>query len=88
VAAPKKPLDKKFVVTYYLSHKTPCHSSPQKQIGTPAQLGEPIRTPLLYSRPVTRSPRRTLEGAKTEEEGENAVTFLCGSRTTGAPLSP
>jgi len=42
-----------------LSHKTPCHPSPLKQIGTPAQLREPTRTPSLYSRPVTRSPRKT-----------------------------
>jgi len=71
-----------------LSYKTPCHPSPQKQIGTPAQLWEPTRTPLLYSRPVTRSPRKTLESAKREEGGENAVIFLWGSRATGAPLSP
>ena len=71
-----------------LSHKTSCHPSPQKQVGTPAQLREPTRTPLLYSRPVTRSPRKTPEGAKREEGGENAVIFLRGSRATGAPLSP
>ena len=71
-----------------MSHKTPCHPSPQKQIGTPAQLREPTRTPLLYSRLVTPSPRKTPEGAKTEEGGENAVIFLWGSRATGAPLSP
>jgi len=71
-----------------LSHKTPCHPSPQKQIGTPAQLRESTRTPLLYSRPVTRSPRKTQEGAKREERGENAVIILWGSRATGAPLSP
>jgi len=71
-----------------VSHKTPCHLSPQKQIGTPAQLREPTRTPLLYSRPVTRSPTTTPEGAKREEGGENAVIFLWGSRATGAPLSP
>jgi len=71
-----------------LSHKTSCHPSPQKQIGTPAQLREPTRTPLLHSRPVTGSPRKTPEGAKREEGGENAVIFLWGSRATGAPLSP
>jgi len=71
-----------------LSHKTPCHPSPQKQIGTPAQLREPTRRPLLYSHPVTRSPRKTPEGAKREEGGENAVLFLWGSRATGAPRSP
>jgi len=71
-----------------LSHKTPCHPSQQKQIGTPAHLREPTRTPLLYSRPVTRSPRKTPEGAKREEGGENAVMFLWGSLATGAPLSP
>ena len=71
-----------------LSHETSCHPSPQKQIGTPAQLRKPTRTPLLYSRPVTRSPRQTPEGAKREEGGENAVIFLWGSRATGAPLSP
>jgi len=71
-----------------LSHKTPCHPSPQKQIGIPAQLREPTRTPLLYSRPVTRAPRKTPEGANREEGGENAVIFLRGSRATGAPLSP
>jgi len=71
-----------------LSHETSCHPSPKKQIGTPAQLREPTRTPLLYSCPVTRSPRKTPEGAKREEGGENAVIFLWGSRATGAPLSP
>ena len=71
-----------------LSRKTSCHPSPQKQIGTPAQLREPTLTPLLYSRPGTRSPRKTPEGAKREEGGENAVIFLGGSRATGAPLSP
>jgi len=71
-----------------MSHKTPCFPSPQKQIGTPAQLREPTRTPFLYSRPVTRSPRKTPEGAKREEGGENAVIFLWGSRATGAPQSP
>ena len=71
-----------------LSHKTPCHPSPQKQIGTPAQLREPTRTPLLYSRPVTQSPRKTPEGAKRDEGGENADILLWGSRATGAPLSP
>jgi len=71
-----------------LSHKTPFHPSPQKQIGTPAQLREPTRTLLLYSRQVTRSPRKTPEGAKREEGGENAVIFLWGRRATGAPLSP
>ena len=70
-----------------VSHETSCHPSPQKQIGTPAQMREPTRTPLLYSRPVTRSPRKTPEGAKREEGGENAVIFLWGSRATGAPLS-
>ena len=73
---------------YQVSHKSPCHPSPQKQIGTPAQLREPTRTPLFYSRPVTRSPRKTPEGAKREKGGENAVIFLWGSRATGAPLSP
>jgi len=71
-----------------VSHKTSCHPSPKKQIGTPARLREPTRTPLLYSLPVTRSPRKTPEGAKREEGGENAVIFLWGSRATGAPLSP
>jgi len=71
-----------------VSHKTSCHPSPQKQIGTPAHLREPTRTPLLYSRPVTRSPRKTPEGAKRKEGGENGVIFLWGSRATGAPLSP
>jgi len=71
-----------------VSHETSCHPSPQKQIGTPAQLREPTRTPLLYFRPVTRSPRKTPEGAKREEGGENAVIFSWGSRATGAPLSP
>ena len=71
-----------------LSHETPCHPSPQKQIGTPAQLREPTRTPFLYSRPVTGSPRKTTEAAKMEEGGENAVIFLWGSWAAGAPLSP
>jgi len=70
-----------------LSHKTPCHPSPQKQIGTPAVLREPTRTPLLYSRPVTQLPRKTPKGAKRAEGGENAVILLLGSRATGAPLS-
>jgi len=78
----------KDLVRSQMSHETSCHPSPQKQIGTPAQLREPTRTPLLYSRPVTRSPRKTPEGAKREEGGENAVIFLWGSRATGAPLSP
>jgi len=71
-----------------LSHKTLCHPSPQKQIGTPAQLREPTRTPLLYSRPVTRSPRKTSDGAKRGKGGENADIFLWGSRATGAPPCP
>jgi len=70
-----------------LAHKTPFHPSPQKQIGTPAQLREPTRTPLLYSRPVTRSPRKTPEGAKREEGGENAVIF-CGEAGPRAPRWP
>ena len=78
----------RFSVGVPVSHKTPCHPSPQKQIGTPAQLTEPTRTPLLYSRPETRSPRKTPEGAKREEGGENAVVFLWGSRATGVSLSP
>ena len=71
-----------------LSHKTPCHPSTQKQTGTPAQLREPTRTPLLYSLPVTRSPRKTPEGAKREEGGENAVTFCgeAGPRALRCPL--
>ena len=64
------------VVLQSVSHISTCHPSPQKQIRTPAQLREPTRTPLLYSRPVTRSPRKTPEGAKREEGGENAVIFL------------
>jgi len=71
-----------------VSRKTPCHPSPQEQLGTPSQLREPIRTPSLYSLPVTRSPRKTPEGAKREEGDEKAVLFLWGSRATGAPLSP
>jgi len=71
-----------------VSHKTPCHPSPQKRRGTHAQLREPTRTPLLYSRPVTWSPRKTPDCAKRGEEGENAVFFLWGSRAKGAPLSP
>jgi len=71
-----------------LSQKTLCHPSLQKQIGTPAQLREPTRTSLLYSRPVTRSHRETPRGAKREVGRENAVIFLLGSRATGAPLSP
>jgi len=71
-----------------LSLKTPCQPSPHKQIGTPAQLSAPTHTPLLYSRPVTRSPRKTPEGVKREEGGENAVIILWGSRDTGAQLSP
>ena len=71
-----------------LSHKTLCYPSPQKQIGTPAQQREPTRTPLLYSRPVTRSHRKTPESAKRKEGGENVVIFLWGSRSTGAPPSP
>jgi len=71
-----------------VSHKTPCHPSPQKQIETPAQLREPARKPLLYSLPVTRSPRKTPKGAKREEGRENAVILLWGSRATGVPLSP
>jgi len=70
-----------------LSHKSPCHPSPQKQMGTPAQLREPTRTPLLYSRPLTRSPRKTPEGATRENGGENAVFLLLGSLATGSPLS-
>jgi len=76
------------MVHLLLSRKTPCHPSPQKRIGTPAQLRKPTRTPLLYSRPVTRSPMKTPEGAKRKEGGESAVLFLWGSRATGAPLSP
>jgi len=49
---------------------------------------EPARTPLLYSRPVPRSPKMTPEGSNREEGGENAVMFLWGSRATGATLSP
>jgi len=71
-----------------LSQNTSCHPNPQKQIGTPAQLREPTRTPLPYSRPVTRSPRKTPESAKSEEGDGNAVICLWGSRATGAPLSP
>jgi len=71
-----------------LSHKTSCHPSPQKQIGTPAQLREPTRTPLLYSRPVTRSPRKTPEDAKREEGGENAVMFFVGKPGHGRPAVP
>jgi len=71
-----------------VSHKTSCHPSPQKQIGTPAQLREPTRTPFLYSRPVTRSPRKTTEGAKREEGGENAVIFLVGKPGHGRPAVP
>jgi len=71
-----------------LSHKTPCHPSPQKHIGTPAQLRDPARTPVLNSHPVTRSRRKTPEGSKREEGCENAVICLWGSRATGAPLSP
>jgi len=71
-----------------LSHKTSCGPSAQKQIETPAQLREPTRTPLLHSRRVTLSPRKTPEGAKREEGRENEVVLLWGSRATGAPLSP
>ena len=70
-----------------MSHKTPCHPSPQKQIGTPAQLREPARTPLLYSLPVTRSHRKTPESAKREEGGKNAVVF-CGEAVPQAPCCP
>jgi len=71
-----------------VSHKTSCHPSPQKQIGTPAQLREPTRTPLLYSRPVTRSPRKTPEGAKREEGGENEDIFFVGKPGHGRPAVP
>ena len=70
-----------------LSHNMSCHPVPQKQIGTPAQLREPTRTPLLYSRPVIRSPKKAPEGAKREEGGQNAVFFV-GKPGHGAPLSP
>jgi len=71
-------------------HKTPFHPSPQKQKGTPAQLREPTRTPLLYSRPVTWSPRKTPQGAKREKGGGNAVIFFVGKPGHGrlaVPLS-
>jgi len=71
-----------------LSHKTPCHPSLQKQIGTPARRREPTRTPFLYSRPVTRSPRKTPEGAKRKEEGENAVILFVGKPGHGRPAVP
>jgi len=70
------------------SLKTPCDPSPQKLIGTPAQLREPTRTPLLYSRLVTRSLRETPEGAKREEGGENADIFFCGEAGPRAPRCP
>ena len=66
---------------------TPCHPSPQNQIGTPAQLREPARTPLLYSLPVTRSPRKPPEGAKREEGCESAVVF-CEEARQRAPRCP
>jgi len=75
------------VVGFPVSHQTPCHPIPQKQIGTAAQLREPARTPLLHFRPVTPSPGKPPEGAKREKRGENAVDFLWGSRATGALLS-
>jgi len=71
-----------------MSHKKPCHPCTEKQTGTLAQLREPTRKPLLSSLQVTRLPRKTPDGAKREEGGENAVIFLWGSRATGAPLSP
>ena len=71
-----------------MSHIQPCGPSPQKQIGTPAQLREFTRKPLRNSRLVTRSPRKTPEGTKTEEGRENADMDLCANRATGAPLSP
>jgi len=43
---------------------------------------------LLYSRPVTRSPWKTLEGSKREAGRKNALVSLRGSRAAGAPLSP
>ena len=43
---------------------------------------------LHYSRPVTRSPRKTLEGSKREDGRKNALVSLRGSRAAGAPLSP
>ena len=67
---------------------TPSGPSPQKQIETPAQPREPTRPPLLYSRLMTRSPRKSHKCSKREEGRENAVIVLCGSRATGAPLSP
>jgi len=71
-----------------LSQKTPCHPSPQKHTETPAQLREPTRAPLLYSRPVTLSPGKTLEGAKRVEEGETAGLLLwkAGQRWPRCPL--
>jgi len=71
-----------------VSHITPCGPSPQKQIGTRAQLRKPTRKPLINSRLVTQSPTKTPEVAKREEGRENAVMVLCGNRATGAPLSP
>jgi len=35
-----------------LSQKAPCHPSQQRRTGTLAQLGEPTRNPLLFSRPI------------------------------------
>jgi len=70
-----------------MSHNTPCHPSSQKQIGTPAQLREPARTPLLYSLPVTRSPGKPPEGAERLRGGENAVGF-CGEAGPRAPRCP
>ena len=77
-----------FLCRSLVSHKTPCHPSPQKRIGTPAQLREPTRTPLLYSRPATRSPGKTPEAHRGRKEVRTQLFFLWGSRATGAPLSP
>jgi len=58
--------------------------SSQKQIGTPAQLREPARTPLLYSLPGTQLNRKIPESAKREEGGENAAVILWGGRSMDA----
>jgi len=44
---------------------------PTEQIGSPAQLNKPARTPFLYSCLATRSSRITAECLKMEERREN-----------------
>jgi len=71
-----------------VSHNPLCHPGPERQRGTPAQPSEPTRTPLLYSRPMTRSPRKTPEGAKWEEGRRERSYFVCGVAGPRAPRCP